>query len=297
MMVAKALTLPAVPSEGGLTRYFREVWRFPMLEAEEEFMLAERWRNHQDTDAAHQLVTSHLRLVAKIAMGYRGYGLPVEDLVAEGNIGLMKAVKKFEPERGFRLSTYAMWWIKAAITEYILRSWSMVKMGTLSAQKKLFFSLRRHKKRLEIIDNGELTPDQARQLSEDLDVPERDIIAMNRRMASRDLSLNAPMGGAEGDDGSMEFQDTLVDENQDPETFALDGQEADYRRGLLANAMAQLDERERHIFAERRLSDEPKTLEQLGEEYGVSRERIRQLEARAFQKVEAAVLEAAEAAA
>jgi RNA polymerase sigma-32 factor len=295
-MTAKALTLPAVPSEGGLTGYFREIWRFPLLEHEEEIMLAERWREHGDTEAAHELVTSHLRLVAKIAMGYRGYGLPVEDLVAEGNIGLMKAVKKFEPERGFRLSTYAMWWIKAAITEYILRSWSMVKMGTLSAQKKLFFSLRRHKQRLEIVDNGELTPDQAAALSKDLDVSERDIVNMNRRLAARDLSLNAPVGGADGEDG-MEFQDTLVAEGPNPEALALDGQEADYRQGLLRDALEGLDERERHIFMERRLSDEPKTLEQLGEEYGVSRERIRQLEVRAYKKVEAAVREAAQAAA
>lgn len=293
-MTAKALTLPAIPSEGGLTRYFREVWKFPILSKEDEVMFAERWREHGDTEAAHTLVTSHLRLVAKIAMGYRGYGLPVEDLVAEGNIGLMKAVKKFEPERGFRLSTYAMWWIKASITEYILRSWSMVKMGTLSAQKKLFFSLRRHKQRLKIVDNGELTPDQARLLSDDLDVSERDVIAMNRRLSARDLSLNAPVGGADGEDG-LEFQDTLEAEGPNPEALALNGQETDYRQGLLRAAMENLDERERHIFAERRLTEDPKTLEELGEEYGVSRERIRQLEARAYKKVEAAVREAAAA--
>lgn len=291
-MTAKALTLPAVPSEGGLTRYFREIWRFPILTKEEEVMYAERWRDQGDTEAAHSLVTSHLRLVAKIAMGYRGYGLPVEDLVAEGNIGLMKAVKKFEPERGFRLSTYAMWWIKASITEYILRSWSMVKMGTLSAQKKLFFSLRRHKQRLKIVDTGELTPDQARLLSDDLDVSERDIISMNRRLAARDLSLNAPVGGADGEEG-LEFQDTLEAEGPNPEALALAGQETNYRQGLLRAAMEDLDERERHIFVERRLTDDPKTLEELGQEYGVSRERIRQLEARAYKKIESAVREAA----
>lgn len=292
-MVAKTLTYPAISAEGGLSQYFRDIWRFPMLEAQEEFMLAQRWRAHEDTAAAHKLVTSHLRLVAKIATGYRGYGLPVEDLVAEGNIGLMKAVKKFEPERGFRLSTYAMWWIKAAITEYILKSWSMVKLGTLSAQKKLFFSLRRHKQRLKIVDSGELTPAQAKQLSDELKVPERDIIGMNRRMATRDLSLNAPVGGTDDGDG-MEFQDTLVDATQNPESTTLNGHEADYRRGLLKSAMADLDDRERHIFVERRLTDDPKTLEELGSEYGVSRERIRQLEARAFKKVEAAVREAAD---
>lgn len=291
-MTSKALTLPSIPSEGGLTSYFREIWRFPLLEKEQEFMLAERWRSHEDTNAAHQLVTSHLRLVAKIAMGYRGYGLPVEDLVAEGNIGLMKAVKKFEPERGFRLSTYAMWWIRASITEYILRSWSMVKLGTLSAQKKLFFSLRRHKKRLKIVDSGELTPAQARLLSDDLDISERDIVSMNRRLAGRDLSLNAPMGGADGDDG-LEFQDTLEAEGPNPEVLTLEGHETDYRRGLLRDAMDGLDTREKHIFVERRLTDDPKTLEELGQEYGISRERIRQLEARAFKKVEAAVREAA----
>jgi RNA polymerase sigma-32 factor len=292
--MAKALTLPAPPTQEGLSQYFREIWKFPLLEHDEEFMLAERFRNHGDTEAAHKLVTSHLRLVAKIAMKYRGYGLPVEDLVAEGNIGLMKAVKKFEPERGFRLATYAMWWIRAAITEYILRSWSMVKMGTLSAQKKLFFSLRRHKNRLAIMDSGELTPEQAARLSEDLDVSERDIIDMNRRMAARDLSLNAPVDQSDGE--GMEFQDTLVDDTPSPEIQAARTQEASYRHDLLAEALETLNDRERHIFVERRLSEEPRTLEDLGQEYGISRERVRQLEARAFKKIEAAVLEQADAA-
>lgn len=275
------LSLPAVPVEGGLSAYFSEIWRFPILEPDEEYMLAQRWREHGDVDAAHKLVTSHLRLVAKIAMSYRGYGLPVADLVSEGNIGLMKAVKKFEPERGFRLSTYAMWWIRAAITEYVLRSWSMVKMGTMAAQKKLFFSLRRVKNRLNILDSGELSPAQARELAGALNVPERDVVDMNRRLTAQDVSLNAPLS----QDEVVEFQDTLVDDKLSPETMFAQSEEMEIRSGLLKRALQALPERERHILTERRLTDEPSTLEDLGKVYGVSRERIRQLEVRAFEKV------------
>ena len=285
------LRLPAVPMDGGLSRYFREVWTFPLLEPEEEYMLAQRWRDHGDTEAAHKLVTSHLRLVAKMAMKYRGYGLPMADLVSEGNIGLMKAVKKFEPERGFRLSTYAMWWIRAAITEYILRSWSMVKLGTIAAQKKLFFSLRKLKNKLRIMDSGELKPDEVTKLARAMDVPEKEIIDMNRRLAARDVSLNTPLS----DDEGMEFQDTLVDGSPSPEALTGDGEELDLRRRYLEQALVTLPERERHIFTERRLTDDPLTLEELGKHYGVSRERIRQLEVRAFDKVKAAVVSAAAA--
>ena len=281
-----ALTLPVVPLEGGLSQYFREVWRFPILDVEEEYMLAQRWREHGDVDAAHELVTSHLRLVAKIAMGYRGYGLPLADLVSEGNIGLMKAVKKFEPERGFRLSTYAMWWIRAAITEYVLRSWSMVKMGTVAAQKKLFFSLRKVKGRLNILDNGELAPEQAARLAKVLDVSESEVIDMNRRLVGHDVSLNAPLSGDEG----VEFQDTLVDNKPSPESQAADGEELTHRRALLKRALSVLPARERHILTERRLNDDPVTLEHLGQIYGISRERVRQLEVRAFEKVQKAIM-------
>ncbi len=278
------LTLPAAPEEGGLRRYVREIWKFPVLKPEEEYMLAKRWRERGDVDAAHELVTSHLRLVAKIAFKFKGYGLPVEDLVAEGNIGLMKAVKKFEPDRGFRLATYAIWWIRASITEYILRSWSMVKMGTVAAQKKLFFSLRGVKSRLNILDNGELTPEQAQAISAETGVRDHEVMDMNRRLSFRDSSLNAPVGE---DDGVMEFQDTLVDESPSPESLAADSEEREMRLKLLNRAMERLDERERHIFIERRLTEDPKTLEDLGAVYGVSRERVRQLEARAFEKVRA----------
>ena len=283
--------LPAVPSDSGLARYFRDIWRFPILEPEEEFMLAQRWREHGDVDAAHKLVTSHLRLVAKMAMKYRGYGLPVADLLSEGNIGLMKAVKKFEPERGFRLATYAIWWIKASMTEYVLRSWSLVRMGTMATQKKLFFNLRRLKSKLEILDNGDLDGAQAKALAERLDVAEDEIIRMNRRISSRDSSLNTPVGEDEG----MEFQDTLVDDSPSPESLAMANDEMAYRHGLLTEALDVLNERDRHIFIERRLKEDPDTLETLGKHYGVSRERIRQLEARAYQKVQAAVCAAAEA--
>ena len=276
------LALPTVPVEGGLAQYFREAWRFPILGAEEEYMLAKRWREHDDVEAAHALVTSHLRLVAKIAMKYRGYGLPVADLVSEGNIGLMKAVRKFEPDLGFRLSTYAIWWIKAAITEYVLRSWSLVKMGTVAAQKKLFFSLRRIKGQMKILDNGDLDAEQATRLAEALNVSEGEVIAMNARMSSRDLSLNAPVTK---DGEATEFLDTLVDERPSPEAMVAEEEERTQRRGLLERALTTLPERERHIFVERRLKDDPSTLEVLGEVYGISRERVRQLEVRAFEKV------------
>ena len=281
-----SLSLPVVPVEESLSAYFREVWRFPVLTADEEYMLACRWRDDGDVDSAHRLVTSHLRLVAKIAMKYRGYGLPLSDLVSEGNIGLMKAVKKFEPERGFRLSTYAMWWIKAAITEYVLRSWSMVKMGTVAAQKKLFFSLRRIKSTLDIADNGELSPEDAARLADTMKVSEQDVIDMNRRLGTRDMSLNAPVSD---EDGAIQFQDTIADDTPSPEVRAADGQELGLRRELLAQAMENLDPRDREIFVERRLQEDPPTLEELGERYGISRERVRQLENRAFEKVRKAM--------
>lgn len=294
-MTSRSLTLPLpeVPVDGGLSRYFQEVWRFPMLEAEEEYMLAERYRTHSDADAAHRLVTSHLRLVARIAMKYKGYGLPMADLVSEGNIGLMRAVKKFEPERGFRLSTYAMWWIKAAITEYVLKSWSLVKLGTVASQKKLFFSLRTIKSKLNIMDSGELNDEQADELSENLNVSVADIRQINRRMSGRDASLNARLAN----DGDMEFQDTLVDDRPSPESVIAETEELNVRQTMLRAALEALPQREREILMERRLSDDPKTLEELGEVYGVSRERIRQLEARAFGRVQATLLdEAAEKA-
>ena len=285
------MRLPSVPVEGGLSSYFREVWKFPILGKDEEFMLATRLRDHGDSEAAHQLVTSHLRLVAKMAMKFRGYGLPVADLVSEGNIGLMKAVKKFEPERGFRLSTYAMWWIRASITEYVLRSWSMVKLGTVAAQKKLFFSLRRTKNKLNIFDNGELAPHQTKQLATALNVSERDVGDMNRRLMARDASLNAPLTQ---DGEGMEFQDTLVDGAPSPEQATVDGQEMSFRQELLLSAMSKLSDRERDIITERRLNDSPVTLENLGKRYGISRERVRQLEVRAFEKIQKSVIELAD---
>lgn len=279
-----SMTLPALTSENGLSRYLQEIWKFPILEKEEEYMFAYRLRDEGDVDAAHQLVTSHLRLVAKIAMGYRGYGLPVADLISEGNIGLMKAVKKFDPDKGFRLSTYAIWWIKASITEYVLKSWSMVKMGTVASQKKLFFSLRRMKNQLKIYDNGELSDEQAGMISEAVGATEEEVQHMNRRLHSRDLSLNAPL--SQTDDGAAEFQDTLVDERPDPESLVGASEEMSVRSGMLERALAELPERERHILVERRLKEDPVTLEELGEQYGISRERIRQLEVRAFDKIQ-----------
>ncbi len=288
-----AITLPVVSEGPGLARYLNEIKKFPLLTADEEYMLAQRFREHGETEAAHQLVTSHLRLVAKIAMQYRGYGLPVSDLISEGNIGLMKAVKKFEPERGFRLSTYAMWWIKASVTEHVLRSWSLVKMGTMAAQKKLFFSLRKAKARLQILDSGELEPEQAEALSKQFGLSAEDILNMNRRMSARDYSLNAPVS-EDGD--SVEFMDTLVDESPSPEAIVAQREEAGIHNEMLQAALAELPERERHIFIERRLKDDPMTLEQLGEVYGISRERVRQLEVRAFEKVQKAVIQSARAA-
>jgi len=282
------MALRAIDDERSLTRYFREIWKFPLLTPEEEYMLAERWREHGDVEAAHRLVTSHLRLVAKIAAGYRGYGLPMADMIAEGNIGLMKAVKKFEPERGFRLATYAMWWIRASITEYILRSWSMVKMGTLAAQKKLFFSLGRIKRKLSLAGDGGLDGEGAELIATSLGVSAQDVIDMDSRLSQPDLSLNAPRSRDEADGG--EFMDSLVDESPNPEAMTAAGEESDYRKGLLGRAIATLPERERHILTERQLKEEPMTLEQLGAVYGISRERVRQIEVRAMQRLKKTVL-------
>jgi RNA polymerase sigma-32 factor len=278
--------LPVLVSEGNLTRYLQDIRKFPMLEVDEEYMLAKRWREDDDLESAHKLVTSHLRLVAKIAMGYRGYGLPVSELISEGNVGMMQAVKRFDPERGFRLSTYAMWWIKAAITEYILKSWSMVKLGTVASQKKLFFSLRSLKGKLNILDSGELTPEQANQLSEAMNVPSGEIVNMNRRLSTRDLSLNAPLSI---DEEGAEFQDTLVDNRPTPETLVANAEELGHHSAILREALQSLPERERIILTKRRLKDDPVTLEKLGKEFGISRERVRQLEVRAFEKVQQAV--------
>jgi RNA polymerase sigma-32 factor len=284
-------TLPSLYGDSGLSRYLNEIKAFPILTKDEEFMLAERYTKHDDSEAAHKLVTSHLRLVAKIAMQYRGYGLPVADLISEGNIGLMRAVKKFEPERGFRLSTYAMWWIKASVTEYVLKTWSMVKMGTMAAQKKLFFSLRKAKRRLEIIDNNEINPEQAKLLAQQFNLPEKDIIHMNGRMTIRDQSLNAPVSREE--EGSIEVQDTLADSGPSPEVIVADREETEIRSDFLKAALDELPERERDIFIERRLKDDPITLEKIGKGYGISRERVRQLENRAFEKVQKSIHEAA----
>ena len=285
------VNLPSITSgDGGLTRYLEEIRRFPMLQPQEEYMLAKRYHEHTDPKAAHKLVTSHLRLVAKIAMGYRGYGLPIGEVISEGNVGLMQAVKKFEPERGFRLATYAMWWIKAAIQEYILRSWSLVKMGTTANQKRLFFNLRRLKGRIQALEEGDLKPDQVQAIATKLGVPEEDVISMNRRLAG-DASLNAPIRAAEADSG--EWQDWLVDESESQETILADQEELDMRRKLLGNAMSVLNDRERRIFEARRLSEDPITLEDLSTEFGVSRERVRQIEVRAFEKVQKAVQKSA----
>lgn len=284
-----AATLPVLNSESGLARYLAEIRRFPMLEAQQEFMLAKRWREHGDVDAAHELVTSHLRLVAKIAMGYRGYGLPVSELIAEGNIGMMQAVKRFEPDRGFRLATYAMWWIRASIQEYILRSWSLVKLGTTAAQKKLFFNLRRIKGQLKAIEDGDLSPDTVKQIATKLGVPEDEVVSMNRRLTAPDHSLNAPLRV----DGEGEWQDWLVDDQPSQETRLADSQELTQRRALLTQAMTDLNEREREILNERRLKDEPSTLEDLSQRFGISRERVRQIEVRAFEKLQKAMTAAA----
>ena len=280
--------LPILSAEGGLSRYLQEIRKFPMLEPDEEYMLAKRYKEHQDPGAAQKLITSHLRLVAKIAMGYRGYGLPIS---SEGNVGLMHAVKRFEPEKGFRLATYAMWWIRAAIQEYVLRSWSLVKMGTTAAQKKLFFNLRKIKGQIAALDDGNLHPDQIKQIATTLHVTESDVVSMNQRL-SGDASLNAPM---RADEGASEWQDWLVDDTPDQETTLGETEEFSERMGLLTNAMGDLNEREKAIFQARRLRDEPATLEELAQEYNVSRERIRQIEVRAFEKVQEAVQKAAHA--
>ena len=286
-----AHSLPSLVSgEGGLSRYLEEIRRFPMLQPQEEYMLAKRFLEHGDTKAAHRLVTSHLRLVAKIAMGYRGYGLPIGEVVSEGNVGLMQAVKKFDPERGFRLATYAMWWIKASIQEYILRSWSLVKMGTTANQKRLFFNLRRLKGRIQALEEGDLKPEQVTEIATKLRVSEEEVVSMNRRL-SGDASLNAPIRAAEGDAG--EWQDWLVDDTDNQEVMLVEQDELDSRRKLLADALGVLNEREREIFEARRLSDDPVTLEDLSSRFDISRERVRQIEVRAFEKVQDAVKAAA----
>jgi RNA polymerase sigma-32 factor len=283
--MARAAALPMITAEGGLSHYLDQIRRFPMLEPKEEYMLAKRWREHGDRDAAHRLVTSHLRLVAKIAMGYRGYGLPISEVVSEGNVGLMQAVKRFEPDKGFRLATYAMWWIKASIQEYILRSWSLVKMGTTANQKKLFFNLRKAKSKISALQEGDLRPDQVKLIAQRLGVTEQDVIDMNRRLGG-DASLNAPIRD-DGDSG--EWQDWLADDSESQETVMAAHEELDNRRQALSSALEVLNDRERRIFEARRLADDPVTLEELAAEFGVSRERVRQIEVRAFEKVQKAV--------
>jgi RNA polymerase sigma-32 factor len=278
--------LPVLSAEGGLSRYLQEIRKFPMLEPDEEFMLAKRYKEHTDPAAAQKLITSHLRLVAKIAMGYRGYGLPISEVISEGNVGLMHAVKRFEPDKGFRLATYAMWWIRAAIQEYVLRSWSLVKIGTTAAQKRLFFNLRKIKGQIAALDDGSLHPDQIKQIATTLSVTEADVVSMNSRLTG-DASLNAPM---RADEGTSEWQDWLIDDTPDQETVLGNSEEYDERMGLLTNAMANLNEREKAIFQARRLQESPATLEELAQEYSVSRERIRQIEVRAFEKLQAALL-------
>ena len=287
--MASAPKVPMLVSEGNLSRYLQDIRKFPMLELDQEYMLAKSWREHDEVDAAHQLVTSHLRLVAKIAMGYRGYGLPLSELISEGNVGMMQAVKRFDPERGFRLATYAMWWIRAAIQEYILHSWSLVKMGTTAAQKKLFFNLRKLKGQMKAIDEGDLAPEQVAHIAEALNVPEDDVVQMNRRLAAPDHSLNAPLRI----DGDGEWQDWLVDETEDQESLLAESEELGKRRALLVKCMEALNERERHILQERRLRENPTTLEELSQEYGISRERVRQIEVRAFEKLQKAIRNAA----
>ncbi len=274
-----------IAPEGNLTRYLQEIRKFPMLAPDEELALSRQWRDSEDTAAAHKLVTSHLRLVAKIAMGYRGYGLPLGELISEGNVGMMQAVKRFDPDRGFRLATYAMWWIRAAIQEYILHSWSLVKMGTTAAQKKLFFNLRRLKGQMQAIEEGDLRPEHVGKIAKALDVPEQDVINMNRRLAAPDHSLNAPVRA----DSEGEWQDWLVDEGESQETVLAQHEEMTGRRALLGNALRTLNDRERHILIERRLKDNPTTLEELSQHYGISRERVRQIEVRAFEKLQKAM--------
>ena len=282
--MANYANLPAPTPEGGLNRYMQEIRKFPLLEPEEEYMLAKRWVEEQDTEAAHKMVTSHLRLAAKIAMGYRGYGLPQAEVISEANVGLMQAVKKFDPEKGFRLATYAMWWIRASIQEYVLRSWSMVKLGTTSAQKKLFFNLRKAKARIGALEEGDLRPESVKQIANDLGVTEEEVISMNRRMSGGDASLNATVG-SEGE-GTMQWQDWLEDEDADQAGDYEARDELQARRALLAEALSVLNDREKDILTQRRLAEKPKTLEDLSGEYGVSRERIRQIEVRAFEKLQ-----------
>jgi len=279
--MASTSVIPIAP-EGNLSRYLQEIRRFPMLSPEEELALARRWKEEGDEKAAHKLVTSHLRLVAKIAMGYRGYGLPVGELISEGNVGMMQAVKRFDPDRGFRLATYAMWWIRAAIQEYILHSWSLVKMGTTAAQKKLFFNLRRLKAQMSALEDGDLQQEQVAKIARTLQVPEQDVVSMNRRLASPDHSLNAPVRA----DSEGEWQDWLVDEQETQESELAEREDMSNRRALLGEALKGLNERERHILIERRLKDEPTTLEELSQQYGISRERVRQIEVRAFEKLQ-----------
>jgi RNA polymerase sigma-32 factor len=287
-MAASALSV--MSPDGGLSRYLSEIRKFPMLAKDEEFMLAKRWQEHEDPEAAHRLVTSHLRLVAKIAMGYRGYGLPIGEVISEGNVGLMQAVKKFDPDKGFRLATYAMWWIRASIQEYILRSWSLVKMGTTAAQKKLFFNLRKAKSEISALQEGDLHPDQVSTIATKLGVLNEEVISMNRRLSGGDASLNSPMRA----DSESEWQDWLVDDKSpSQETVVADEQEKTLRMGLLEEAMTELTDRERHILTERRLKDEPTTLEELASQYGVSRERVRQIEVRAFEKLQKSMKAAA----
>jgi RNA polymerase sigma-32 factor len=281
-----AAALPILAGENGLTRYLDEIRRFPMLEPQEEYVLAKRWREHSDSAAAHRLVTSHLRLVAKIAMGYRGYGLPIGEVISEGNIGLMQAVKRFEPEKGFRLATYAMWWIRASIQEYILRSWSLVKMGTTANQKKLFFNLRKAKSQISAFEEGDLKPENAAAIATKLGVSQQEVQEMNRRL-SGDASLNAPLR----EEGDGEWQDWLVDDSTDQESILAESEETDNRRAALAQALSVLNDRERRIFEARRLADDPMTLEDLSTEFGISRERVRQIEVRAFEKVQQAARE------
>jgi RNA polymerase sigma-32 factor len=283
-------SLSVMSPDGGLSRYLTEIRKFPMLAKDEEFMLAQRWKEHQDSEAAHKMVTSHLRLVAKIAMGYRGYGLPIGEVISEGNVGLMQAVKKFEPDKGFRLATYAMWWIRASIQEYILRSWSLVKMGTTAAQKKLFFNLRKAKSQIEAFQDGDLRPEQVSAIATKLGVLDSEVISMNRRLGGPDASLNAPLRA----DGESEWQDWLADDDQiSQETAVAESQEKSMRMSLLEEAMVELTDRERHILTERRLKDDPTTLEDLASQYGVSRERVRQIEVRAFEKLQKSMREAA----
>jgi len=286
-----ANTLAVMSPEGGLSRYLSEIRKFPMLAKDEEFMLAKAWQEHEDSEAAHKLVTSHLRLVAKIAMGYRGYGLPIGEVISEGNVGLMQAVKKFDPDKGFRLATYAMWWIRASIQEYILRSWSLVKMGTTAAQKKLFFNLRKAKSQISAFEEGDLRPEQVRQIATKLGVLDEEVISMNRRLSGPDASLNAPLRS----DSESEWQDWLADDDTpSQESLVAENEERGLRMGLLEEAMAELTDRERHILTERRLKDDPTTLEELAGQYGVSRERVRQIEVRAFEKLQKSMRAAAE---